>query len=227
MVKSSVDLSRLHQHIEAQLKYLPWIPVGGVLSVTPAKPDKNPHSFHVVIGGDQLIPSVKVKVELWKTPDQAMNPLGVQVSTVQAAIGLAAGMKVPVPTATLTEIYADKVFALAAREYLKPRDVFDLHWLQAREPQRCTPDALRLRLRTYPSETADGWLAKAEKRRQELPAQAELIHTDLKRWLPPIYPLDAQALVATALAALEDGMACMREVLAQPERDQAAGQAKR
>lgn len=219
LVKSSLDLSRLHQHIEAQLKYLPWIPAGGILSVTPAKSDKNPHSFHVVIGGDQLIPSVKVKVELWKTPDQAMNPLDVQVSTVQAAVGLAAGMKVPVPTATLAEIYADKVFALAAREYLKPRDVFDLHWLQAQrlgqEPHRCTSEALRLRLATYPNERVDAWLAKAEKRRQELPGLAEQIHTDLKRWLPSVYPLDAQALVAAAVAALEDGMACMRDILAQ------------
>ena len=45
-----------------------------------------------------------------------------------------------VPTADMSEIYVDKVFALAARSYLKPRDVFDLHWLLKRLGQSLCQD---------------------------------------------------------------------------------------
>ena len=212
LVKRSLNLDRINQHIEAQLKYLPWIPAEGTLSVTPSKRDKNPYAFNVVIGGERLMPSVKVKVELWKTPDQVMNPLDVQVSAVQAAVGLAAGMRVAVPTATQAEIYADKVFALAARTYLKPRDVFDLHWLKAHGHSRCTQAALALRLATYPSETPDAWLNKALQRRHDLPTQTDFVRNDLKKWLPPVFPIDASAMVATAVAALDDGIERMREI---------------
>ncbi len=133
LVKKSIDVASIDSYIESQLKYLPWIPAEGVLSVTHTKSGRNPHAFHVVIGGENLIPSVRVKVELWKTPDQAMTPLDVQVSSVQAAAGLTAGMRVAVPTATQFEIYVDKVFALAARDFLKPRDIFDLHWLKEQD----------------------------------------------------------------------------------------------
>jgi predicted nucleotidyltransferase component of viral defense system len=213
LVKQSLDVARINSHIESQLKYLPWIPAEGVLSVTHTKSGRNPHAFNVVIGGENLIPAVKVKVELWKTPDRAMTPLDVQVSSVQAAVGLAAGMRVAVPTATQAEIYVDKVFALAARDFLKPRDMFDLHWLKEQDSShRCTPEALALRLEAYPSNTPHDWTSKALKRLSDLPEQAAFIGNDLKKWLPSIYPIDVQAMITTAIQALDDGMACMRQV---------------
>ncbi len=220
LVKSSVHVGNLNQHIEAQLKHLPWIPPEGTLTVTPSKPNKNPYSFQVVIGGKNLMPSVKVRAKLWKTPDQVMNPLDVDVSIVQAATGLAAGIKILVPSAAQNEIYADKVFALAARSYLKPRDVFDLYWLAERGHTRCTRESLEMRLATYPTKTPAGWLDQAFKRRNDLPEQVSFIETNLKKWLPSIYPLDVPLMVKAAVTALEDGIDRMREILdAAPSHD--------
>jgi hypothetical protein len=57
------------------------------VSVTPIKDDRNPHSFYVTLSGPQVIGSIKVKIELWKTPASAMRALTLKVSTISSAAG--------------------------------------------------------------------------------------------------------------------------------------------
>jgi predicted nucleotidyltransferase component of viral defense system len=219
LVNSSLKLGAIGDAIQARLAGTAWVPTDTGISVSRAKDGRNPHAFVVAIGGPDVIGSVRVKVELWQTDEKAMAAVKVVVAPVRLASGPAAGMQTFVPTADLSEIFADKVFALAARPHLKPRDVFDLHWLTMHGGIRaCSTDDMRVRLATYPNETPGAWLGKAFDRRQELLTSVAGITRDLKRWLPSTWPLDeanVKAMVATSMTALEQGMALMREIAAE------------
>jgi hypothetical protein len=184
------------------------------LSVTKAKEEHNPHAFDVVIGGPSIIGAVRVRLEMWKTPQSALRSMEATVARVALVSGLTAGTQAFIPALSAKEIHADKVFALAARRYLKPRDVFDLHWLRDREPDlACTAQDLATRLATYPSESADAWIAKARARLAQLPGRRDAIARDLARWLPSSWPLraaDVQAMISAATRALEDAIAPMQ-----------------
>lgn len=218
LVNSSLRLDAISAAVYTRLAHTHWLPADTQVSVSKAKDGRNPHAFVVSIGGPGVIGTARVKVELWQTSETALSAIKVVVAPVRLASGPAAGMQAFVPTADLMEIHADKVFALAARPYLKPRDVFDLHWLATHAGGLvCSADALSVRLATYPNETPSGWLAKALKRRDELQASAPAITHDLRRWLPSSWPLNeasSQEMLATAVQALEQGMAVMRGIAA-------------
>jgi hypothetical protein len=145
-----------------------------------------------------------------------LSGLKVVVAPVRLARGPAAGMQAFVPTAELAEIHADKVFALAARPYLKPRDVFDLHWLEQHgAAHRCSEQEMRLRLATYPGETAEAWLAKAFARKLEMRGAVVAVGTDLRRWLPSSWPMDderAKEMIDASVTAREQGITAMGQV---------------
>jgi Nucleotidyl transferase AbiEii toxin, Type IV TA system len=216
LVRSSLKLGAIEDAIQARLSFAPWVPRDARLTVSKAKEGANPHSFVVALGGPSLIGGVRVKVELRQAPDEALKPLRVVVSPVRLAGGIGAGAQAFVPTLELAEIYADKVFALAARPYLKPRDVFDLHWLRTRgQALALSAQDLRVRLATYPGEAADPWIAKAQRRREELATSSRTIENDLRRWLPSVWPLNADVvreMIRHALASLDEGLARMREL---------------
>jgi hypothetical protein len=221
LVKSTLDLHAIGASIQARVGRSPWIPKDARLTVSQAKDGRNPHAFDVSIGGASIIGSVRVRVELWQAPGAALLPLAVEVRPVRLLSGPAAGAQAFVPSATLREIYVDKVFALAARPYLKARDVFDLHWLGSQAglagALACSPADMKLRLATYPNQTPRLWLEQADARRAELPLKAVSIQRDLKRWLPSTWPLkaaDVQAMVQASLDALDGGIASMQALLA-------------
>ncbi len=195
--------------------------------VSRAKDARNPHTFVIAIGGPDPIGGVRVKVELWGVKQSALTAVKATVSPVRLLHGAASGMQTFVPTAELPEIYVDKVFALGARPYLEARDVFDLHWLAAHGVSGvCTPENLRVRLATYPEETAGAWLTKARARRKELPSSADAVAQDLKRWLPSTWPLTGaaiQSMIQAAVESLDEGMRIMREIEAKPEASEAPG----
>lgn len=88
----------------------------------------------------------------------------------------------------------------------------------------CTPASLRVRLATYPDETAAAWLAKARARREELASSVGPIEEDLRRWLPSSWPLTGvavQSMVQLAVAALDEGLRAMRRVEAQSRAEPA------
>jgi len=215
LVRAGINLAELGPAIQRRLAGTSWIPAGAVLSVSIAKEDHNPHNFVVSISGRDLIGSVKVKVELWKTHGDAIAAVKAVVSPVRVASGPAAGAQAFVPTLELAEIYADKVFALAARSTLKARDVFDLYWLGTMGHSECTVDDMRVRLATYPNQSAGAWLELAATRRVELLAAGDVIARDLPKWLPSSWPLDAGAvaqMIERSAAALDQGVAVMQQL---------------
>ena len=219
LVSSSLKLDSISEAMQARLEGTTWLPDDTRLTVGKAKDGHNPHAFVVSIGGPDVIGAVRVKVEMWQTEETALSAVKAVVAPVKLARGPAAGMQTFVPTADLPEIYADKVFALAARPYLKPRDVFDLHWLGTHSGLReCSVDDMRVRLATYPNETPSAWLEKAFARRMELREAGSGIVADLKRWLPSSWPLtedSAKAMTQTAVEAIEQGIDIMREIDAE------------
>ncbi len=226
LVNSSLNLQSIARAVEARLEGASWlVPRGAKLTVSKAKDARNPHTFVVAVGGPNLIGAVRVKVELWRAPEPALNAVKTTVTPVRLVTGTAAGLQTFVPTAEPPEIYVDKVFALGARPYLKARDVFDLHWLVSHGVSReCTPDSLRVRLATYPDETAAAWLVKAQARREELASSVSPITQDLKRWLPSSWPLSdvaVRSMVQSATASLDEGIRVMRQIEAQAHAEPA------
>jgi predicted nucleotidyltransferase component of viral defense system len=218
LVNSALKLDAIGASVQARLSGTSWLPGDAVLTVGKARDGRNPHAFVVSISGPELIGAVRVKVEMWQTAATALSAIKAVVAPVRLARGPAAGMQAFVPTADLPEIYADKVFALAARPYLKPRDVFDLHWLRERSGLRaCSADDLRVRLATYPSQTPAAWLEKAAQRRAELRKAGDAIAANLKLWLPSHWPLteaSVKDMTQTAEQAIAQGIKVMREIKA-------------
>lgn len=216
LVNASLKLDVISNAVQARLAPTTWLPADTSLTVSKAKDGHNPHAFVIAISGPSVIGAVRVKVELWQTDAKAMSSIKAIVAPVRLARGPAAGIQAFVPTAELSEIHADKVFALGARPYLKPRDIFDLHWLSTQEDIRsCSVDDLRVRLSTYPNETPRNWLAKAASRKQNLQHSIPAIASDLKRWLPSHWPLDeasVKKMVSVAIDALAQGIRLMQEI---------------
>lgn len=219
LVNATLKLDAISAAIKTRLEGTHWFPSDTNLTVSKSKDGRNPHAFVVTIGGPEVIGAIRVKVELWQTDAAALAAIKAVVAPVKLARGPAAGMQAFVPTADLPEIYADKVFALAARPYLKPRDVFDLHWLRQHGGlHACSVTDLRVRLATYPNETFSAWLNKAIARRLELLQSTTAITNDLKRWLPSSWPLNEVSvteMISTAVQSLEQGIHMMQEIDAQ------------
>lgn len=219
LVNSTLKLDTIAKSVERRLEGTSWLPADTNLTISKSKDDRNPHVFVVSIKGPDLIGSVRVKVELWKTDEATLAAVKATVSPVRLARGPAAGMQAFIPTAELREIYVDKVFALAARPYLKPRDVFDLHWIVNNGgPYECTVGDLEVRLATYPNETPENWLEKAAARLVELRGAEETVSADLRKWLPSSWPLSSvgvSAMIRTASEALEKGIETMEVIVAR------------
>ena len=219
MVRGGLSLEGLSREVQKRLRLPPDVPSDLALSVTAIKNDRNPHSFFVTLSGPQVIGSVKVKIELWKTPDTAMRSLALKVSTVSSSAGQSF-----VPTLTLTEIFADKVYALGARDRIKPRDVFDLWWLCEKESPSLSSKSLRARLQIYPGQsgemldTARAWIENAGHRLNELqsPTAVGKVSRDLKRWLPSSWPVDQRSssdMLMCSMKQLELGIQMMRKIV--------------
>lgn len=223
MVRGGLSLKGLSREVQKRLRLPPDIAPDLSVSVTPIKDERNPHSFYVTLSGTQVIGSAKVKIELWQTPASAMHALTLKVSTISSSTGQAF-----VPTLTLTEIFADKVYALGGRERIKPRDVFDLWWLCEQGVADTTLDLLQTRLGIYPapsglvSDTAQRWLNSAAARLDELqaPGAVDKVAQDLKRWLPASWPMNATVaapMLARAIEHLQLGIDMVRTLAAPPQ----------
>lgn len=214
LVDDSLRLNKLAESVKDRLTGASWLPKDTQLTVNRIRLDTNPVSFVVTVGADNLIGNVRVKVELWQSKRETLSSLSAKVMQVSARLRMGFGgmaVETYVPTASAPEIYADKVFALAARPYIKPRDVFDLHWLkQLPSHQPTTLAAMQNRLATYPNTSVNTWLAAAKSRRAELACAHELVRTDLTRWLPQGWALDDEGISAflhSATESLDEGVA--------------------
>lgn len=217
LVLDDVKLGAIEEGVKRRLEGTWWIPPDMQVSVNAAKADRNPYVFDVTLSGAGVIGSVRVKVELWRAPKVALAPLTVVLETVRVASGAAAGAQAFVPSLDQHEIFVDKVFAVAARRYLKPRDVFDLYWLekQGSDANRLSADDLTVRLATYPNARTKAWIENAQARRADLLSSIDKVHADLRRWLPSSWPLTQQMaadMVAASVRALDLGIERMREL---------------
>lgn len=217
MVRGGLSLNGLSRQVQKRLRLPPDIPADLTVAVSPGKDLRNPHLFYVTLSGPLVVGSAKVKVELWRTEAAALKSLQLIISTLGSSTGRAF-----VPTLTLGEIVAAKVYALGARERIKPRDVFDLWWLGEKEAPPLNLSALTTRLQIYPAnsgeviDTATLWLANAAERRKELTAAdaAVDVANDLKRWLPSSWTMNegtAADMLQPAIAQLETGIGLMRD----------------
>lgn len=225
IVGNSLDVDGIGKAIENRLKDARWIPAQTELYVTREKVGHNPITFDVRIGGENVINKVRVKVEFWQADPEAVAGLRMQVAPVRLNTGPEAGMQAFVPTADLFEILADKVFAVVARDRLKPRDVFDLHWLSKKESvSSFTVDQMRMRLLTYPNTSVDLWLEKAFECRRHLMDAKEQVQADLHKWLPSSWRLsddEVEQMLQTTLKAVDCGIDTMRVI--RDERELARG----
>ncbi len=224
MVRGGLSLEGLSKQVQQKLRLPPDVPADLRVTVSQGKDARNPHSFDVTLSGPQVLGSARVKVELWQAQAAALKSLQLKISTVASPAGQAF-----VPTLTLPEIFADKVYALGARGRVKPRDVFDLWWLCEQGMPALTLQALLTRLEIYPAasgqtlDTARMWLANAALRLQELRAleAAQRVAADLKRWLPSSWPMNEQVaadMLKIAKAQLEVGMGLMQAWVAEQSR---------
>ncbi len=224
MVRGGLSLAGLSRAVQKHLSLPADIPGDLKASVGVGKDEKNPHSFYVTLGGPDVLGSAKVKIELWQTPDDALKSLQVLVSTIASSAGQAF-----VPTLTLSEIHADKVYALGARKRIKPRDVFDIWWLSQKQLPALSAGALHTRLAIYPApsgkpyDTAQAWLKNAELRMQDLgaPQAAAHVSEDLRRWLPSSWLMNedvAADMLRPAVAELAAGICTMLAVVQEMQR---------
>jgi predicted nucleotidyltransferase component of viral defense system len=221
LVRGGLSLEGLSKQVQKKLRLPPDIPADLLVTVSPSKDQRNPHMFYVTLSGPLVLGSAKVKVELWQARPDALKSLQLKISTVTSSAGQAF-----VPTLTLGEIFADKVYALGARARIKPRDVFDLWWLCEKQAPQLTLQALRTRLDIYPApggvvaDTAAAWFANAQQRLHDLQAKdaAKNVADDLKRWLPSSWPMNEQVaaqMLMPAVAQLEAGLQLMQDFMAE------------
>lgn len=212
MIRGGLSVAGLAKEVGLRMDLGTRMPEDMQIHISTGRPDRNPHAFEVVLTGPEVIGSARVKVELWQTEAQALGKLTLVVHSIDAPSGNPA----IVPALSHEEILADKVYALGARERLKPRDVYDLWWLNTGERSTLLdPAKLARRLEIYPqgdvSATAVSWLVTARARLQALAANgiAQAVGADLRRWLPSSVRLDTEvagAMVQASIEALSNGI---------------------
>lgn len=219
MIRGGLSMEGLSKEVHKWLRLPADTPADLKVSVTSGKDERNPHMFYVTLSGPNVIGSAKVKIELWQTQESAMKDLQIVVSTVASPAGQAF-----VPTLTLEEIFADKVYALGGRERIKPRDVYDLWWLNTKHERGLSSNHMLTRLAIYPVpskdpvDTAVAWLENAGVRLNDIkdPNATAVIMNDLKRWLPSSWPIDmgtTKQMQDYSAKMLEKGIVVMNEVL--------------
>ncbi|GHU41205.1 hypothetical protein AGMMS50289_04000 [Betaproteobacteria bacterium] len=214
-----MNIDTLSQFIQQHTQGKTWFPQGMSVYVSKMKEERNPRSVTVSLRGDDVIGGIRVNVELYETDAKTLLDVRATVKPVRLGKGVAAGEQTAITTADIQEIYADKIFALGARPFLKARDVFDVHWLKTvhSEQCKCTYPDLRSRLRLYPGDTAAEWLNKARMRRDELLVSQDAIQKNLVRWLPAweiTLPM-VEEFTISAIAALDEGIDLMSGIVAE------------
>jgi predicted nucleotidyltransferase component of viral defense system len=193
-----------------------------------AKPDRRPMLFEYRIregSRDDGPVRLRLKVEFWPVPKALLDRYKAPQRRFIAGI-----VQPLVPTAELVEIWLDKVHAMAFRPRLKPRDVFDLWWIEAGREVRELSVAERLtrfanHARMYDTARLPETPTLLRARAQDLadPATMARVGSDLLRWLPKEHAQLARApdldtMVATARGSLEaaaDVLAGQPELLAR------------
>lgn len=224
MIRGGLSLGGLSKEVLAGLRLPADIAKDLTVSVTSAKDKHNPHAFVVSLGGARVIGSAKVKIELWETDQAALADIKLRVKQIRTATGVQSF----VPALTLNEILADKVYAVGARDRIKPRDVYDLWWIKDIEPGiELDQKSLLNRLDVYPApsgeriDTACRWMESAHRNLQNLTSThaPKVVALDLKRWLPSSIQMDpeiAANMIQVAVEQLRNGQRIIESIADAP-----------
>ncbi|MEO8838124.1 MAG: nucleotidyl transferase AbiEii/AbiGii toxin family protein [Herbaspirillum sp.] len=221
MIRSSIQPESIVEGVKQRLSNGRWVPNDLSVSVKGGKVDNNPFAFVVTLGAENIIGAVHLKVELFSVADKDVDTLSVRVAQMQSSSSAAqlVGPMVHMQTLDEKEIYADKVFAIGGRSYIKARDMFDVFWLQEQCRQRREPlysfnqGHLEQRLSIYSKQDPVKWLKNAISRQQALPGLQSKLVQDLAQWLPAQFHLPGDLMVKDSVAALTDGIEVMRRYL--------------
>lgn len=220
MTAAKVDPAKIASGIQDRLQGSTWMPEGTDLVVERVRDAGRMASFNLSVKGSSLMGSLKVKVEMWRAGSLALDGLKTVVAPARLPPGRYGGLQAFVPTAQRREIMADKVFALGSRPYLKPRDIFDIHWLTRTrdDPKHAqqgdetiTTQDLKRRFDIYETGGLGAWQDALKARRDELRRSdaRETILSDLRRWLPAAWPLSADTvstMIDDTTAAIDHGL---------------------
>lgn len=152
-----------------------------------SKPGSKLLVYRIVITEPSVIGQAMVKAEFWQASADYMSGYDTRIIFAAKDVDVLSRVSQPIPAASLTAAYADKLTAFATRPFLKWRDIFDLWWIarqQPMDPVEVTPKFLH-HLSAY--NTPDGMTPGAALRRfldrdpKEVFSMAE---PELKRWLP-------------------------------------------
>lgn len=176
-----------------------------------ARDARNPRVFTISFKAPAFLEAVKVRVEFYVAGAKAARRYESDVRV--ARLSTEAAMRRPVtlavsqailPTALMHEVFADKIYAVGAREYLKYRDVFDLWWLDQQGAALEGDELLRaleVRRALYPGGPAidPGLAARLRSRAREIvaPRRVAALSADMSRWLA----LSGGAMLASAASA--------------------------
>ena len=219
LVDASLNLDSVDDGVRRRLSASEWLPEDMQITVSKTKSRQRLRTFEVTAAGANVLGAARVKVEMWQTPALTMQSLGIVVKPVRLARGPLTGAQTFVPTVDIRDIFVDKVFALAARSYLKARDVFDLYWISKSHSGLCfDAEDLSRRFDIYPGETVHDWLRKAEERDVLLGEEKalEAATQDLKRWLPATWKLQVSEvfdMLHYSRSCLQRGMQIAQQLL--------------
>lgn len=224
LVDASLNLDSVDDGVRRRLSASEWLPEDMQITVSKTKSRQRLRTFEVTAVGANVLGAARVKVKMWQVPTLTMQPLGIVVKPVRLARGPLAGAQTFVPTEDIRDIFVDKIFALAARPYLKARDVFDLYWISKSNSGLCfDTEDLSLRFDIYPGETVHDWLCKADERDVLLGKKKtlEAVTQDLKKWLPTTWKLQSSEvceMLQHSRSCLQQGMQIAQQLLGDGEQ---------
>lgn len=143
-------------------------------------------NFRATLSSKGHIGNAKIKAEFWQVDEDYLRKYDTRAFQ-SANEGIAVTLPQALHAATLESAYADKLVALSGRDYLKPRDLFDLWWIG----NRIDPDPATMKDRFLHHATAYSFpddLPPEQALRRFLEHRDEdiiaMTEPDMKKWLP-------------------------------------------
>lgn len=144
-------------------------------------------NYRATLSSSDHIGNAKIKAEFWQVDEDYLRKYDTRAFKSATQQGIVFTLPQALHSATLESAYADKLVALAGRNYLKSRDIFDLWWIG----NRISPDPATMKDRflhhataySFPNDLPPG---QALRRFQEHRDEDIIAMTvpDLKKWLP-------------------------------------------
>jgi len=145
-------------------------------------------NFLVVIEHPHFIGNVKVKAEFWQVEEDYLKAYETKFTYPSSAGDMISRVTQPLPAATLSSAYADKITAFATRPHLKWRDIYDLWWIGSQIKIDVPRMADRFLHHVKGYNTVEGLPPAGALRHFLKRSDEEMISVadpDIRKWLPP------------------------------------------